>query len=222
VERPRALADGARSIASAPGIGYELGAALEGAADMSGWVVLGILGVIALYAIFVFNRLVRLRNMAREAWSGIDVQLKRRADLVPNLVETVKAYAAHERTVLDEVTASRQSSLATDDVARRATAENALQGALGRLLAVAEAYPQLKADQNFLKLQQQLAEIEDQLQMARRYYNGTVRNLNIGIQSFPDSLLAGMLGFRALPFFQLEDRAQAAAPAVAFQQPKQP
>jgi LemA protein len=188
---------------------------------MSGWIILVVLGALALYAIYVFNRLVRLRNMAREGWSGIDVQLKRRADLVPNLVEAVKGYAAHERNVLEEVTASRQSSLAADDVTRRAAAENALQGAIGRLFAVAEAYPQLKADQNFLKVQQQLAEIEDQLQMARRYYNGTVRNLNIAIQSFPENVLAGALGFRELPFFELEDRSQAAAPAVAFQ-PQQP
>jgi LemA protein len=187
---------------------------------MSGWIITAVVVAIALYAIFVFNRLVRLRNLAREGWSGIDVQLKRRSDLVPNLVATVKAYAAHERTVLEEVTASRQSSIAADDVARRASAENALGGALGRLFAVAEAYPQLKADQNFLALQQQLAEIEDQLQMARRYYNGTVRNLNISIQSFPDNLLAGVLGFREQSFFELEDRAQAATPAVAFQAPQ--
>src|ERR1700726_4078616 len=183
-----------------------------------GWIVAAVLAVIALYAIFVFNWLVRLRNLAREGWSGIDVQLKRRSDLVPNLVATVQAYAAHERAVLEEVTASRQSSIAAEDVSRRASAENALQGALGRLFAVAEAYPQLKADTNFLALQQQLAEIEDQLQMARRYYNGTVRNLNI--QSFPDNLVAGVLGFRALPFFELEDRAQAATPTVAFQAPQ--
>jgi LemA protein len=187
---------------------------------MTGWIIIGVLAAIALYAIFDFNWLIRLRNLAREGWSGIDVQLKRRSDLVPNLVATVKAYAAHERTVLEEVTASRQSSIAADDVSRRASAENALQGALGRLLAVAEAYPDLKADKNFLALQQQLAEIEDQLQMARRYYNGTVRNLNISIESFPSNLVAGVLGFRELPFFELEDRAQAASPAVAFQAPK--
>jgi LemA protein len=189
---------------------------------MNGWIITAVLVAIALYAIFVFNRLIRLGNLAREGWSGIDVQLKRRTDLVPNLVATVQAYAAHERTVLEEVTASRQSSIAADDVARRASAENALQGSLGRLFAVAEAYPDLKADKNFLALQQQLAEIEDQLQMARRYYNGTVRNLNINIQSFPDNLLAGMLGFRALPFFELEDRAQAATPSVAFQAAAKP
>ena len=182
---------------------------------MNGWIITGVLAAIALYAIFVFNRLIRQRNLAREGWSGIDVQLKRRSDLVPNLVATVKAYAAHERAVLEEVTASRQSSIAADDVARRASAENALQGALGRLLAVAEAYPELKADKNFLALQQQLAEIEDQLQMARRYYNGAVRNLNIGIQSFPAVLLARPIGFREEPFFELDDRSQGAAPQVS-------
>ena len=180
------------------------------------WIVAAILAAIVLYAIVVFNRLIRQRNLAREGWSGIDVQLKRRSDLVPNLVETVKAYAAHERNVLDDVTSKRASSLAVDAVHDRAAAEQALQGALGRLFAVAEAYPQLKADQNFLKLQQQLAEIEDQLQMARRYYNGTARNLNISIQSFPNSLVAGVLGFREEPFFQLDDRSQAAAPAISF------
>ena len=186
---------------------------------MNGWIIVAVAAAIALYVIFVFNRLVRLRNLAREAWSGMDVQLKRRSDLVPNLVETVKGYAAHESGVLEEVTARRQSSLAAGDIAGRAFAEQLLQGALGKLLAVAEAYPGLKADKNFLSLQQQLAEIEDQLQMARRYYNGTARNLNIGIQSFPDNLFAGLLGFREQPFFELEDRAQAAAPSVAFQAP---
>ena len=186
---------------------------------MNGWIIVAVVAAIALYVMFVFNRLVRLRNLAREAWSGLDVQLKRRSDLVPNLVETVKGYAAHESGVLEEVTARRQSSLAAGDIAGRAFAEQLLQGALGKLLAVAEAYPGLKADKNFLSLQQQLAEIEDQLQMARRYYNGTARNLNISIQSFPDNLFAGPLGFREQPFFELENRAQAAAPAVAFQAP---
>jgi LemA protein len=187
---------------------------------MNGWIIAAVLAAIALYVIFVFNRLIRLRNLAREGWSGIDVQLKRRSDLVPNLVATVQAYAAHERSVLEEVTRSRQSSIASDDVAGRALAANALQGALGRLFAVAEAYPELKADKNFLDLQQQLADVEDQLQMARRYYNGTVRNLNIAIQSFPSNLLADPLGFRAEPYFELDDRREAAAPGVAFAAPK--
>src|SRR3974377_640979 len=162
---------------------------------MNGWIITAVLAAITLYAIFFFYRLIRVRNLAREGWGGIDVQLKRRSDLVPNLVETVKAYAAHERGVLEEVTARRQSSLAAGDVAGRAAAERAWRGALGKLCALAEASPDLKGDKNFLALQQQLAEIEDQLQMARRYYNGTVRNLNIAIQSFPTNLIAGFFGF---------------------------
>src|SRR5215471_11566441 len=182
------------------------------------WIVIGILVAIALYAVAVYNRLVRQRNMVREGWSGIDVQLKRRTDLVPNLVETVKAYAAHERGVFEEVAARRASSIAANSVQGQAAAEHALHGSLGRLFAVAEAYPELKANKNFLDLQQQLAQIEDQLQMARRYYNGTVRNLNIAIQSFPNNLMAGILGYRPEPFFELEDRGSAAAPVVAFPQ----
>jgi LemA protein len=189
----------------------------EGELDMQEWIVIAVLAAIVLYAIVVFNRLVRQRNLAREGWSGIDVQLKRRTDLVPNLVETVKAYAAHERAVFEEVTAARASSVAADNVAGQAAAERTLQGSLGKLLAVAEAYPELKANANFLALQQQLAQIEDQLQMARRYYNGTVRNLNISIQSFPNNLVAGVLGFHELPFFELDDRSEAAAPSIAFQ-----
>jgi len=153
--------------------------------------------------------------VVREGWSGIDVQLRRRTDLVPNLVETVKGYAAHERGLFEEIARERAQSIAADNVAGQEAAERALRGSLGRLMAVAEAYPDLKANQNFLELQQQLAEIEDQLQMARRYYNGAVRNLNIGIQSFPGVLLARPLGFREEPFFELDDRAQAAAPQVS-------
>ena len=187
---------------------------------MQEWIVIAVLAAIVLYAIVAFNRLVRQRNLAREGWSGIDVQLKRRTDLVPNLVETVKAYAAHERAVFEEVTAARGTSIAASSVTGQASAEQALQGALGKLFAVAEAYPELKANANFLALQQQLAEIEDQLQMARRYYNGTVRNLNISIQSFPNNLVAGLLGFHEQPFFELDDRSEAATPSVAFQAPK--
>jgi LemA protein len=184
----------------------------------SGWIVVGILVLIALYAITIFNRLVRQRNLVREGWSGIDVQLKRRTDLVPNLVEAVKAYAAHERGVFEEVAARRASSIAADTVAGQAAAEQALRGSLGRLFAVAEAYPELKANKNFLELQGQLAQIEDQIQMARRYYNGTVRNLNISIQSFPSNLMAAVLGFRPEPFFELDDRSEAAAPKVELTQ----
>jgi LemA protein len=180
------------------------------------WIVIAVVVVLALYAVVIYNRLVRARNQVREGWSGIDVQLRRRTDLVPNLVNTVKAYASHERGVLEEVTAQRTSSINAADVHSQVAAEQGLQGALGRLFAVAEAYPELKADANFRQLQTQLAEIEDQLQMARRYYNGTVRNLNILIQSFPDTLLAHLAGFKPEAFFELENRADAAAPSVSF------
>jgi len=178
------------------------------------WIVVAVIIVIAGYAIAIFNRLVRSRNMVREAWSGIDVQLRRRSDLIPNLVETVKGYASHERGVFEEITAKRASTMAAQGVAQTASSERDLQGALGRLLAVAEAYPQLKADQNFLALQQQLAEIEDQLQMARRYYNGTVRDFNIAIQTFPDVLVAHALGMSEEHFFET-DAASKVAPTVS-------
>jgi len=178
------------------------------------WMVVAVVFALAVAAIVIFNRLIRARNMVREAWSGIDVQLRRRSDLIPNLVETVKAYAGHERGVFDEVTARRAASVAAQGVAQTASSESALQGALGRLLAVAEAYPQLKADQNFLKLQTELADIEDQLQMARRYYNGTVRDFNIAIQTFPDVLIAHVAGMHEEHFFET-DEASRAAPAVS-------
>src|SRR5437868_1916017 len=129
------------------------------------WIIAAVVVALAVAAVVMFNRLIRSRNMVREAWSGIDVQLRRRSDLIPNLVETVKAYASHERGVFEDITAKRATTMAAQGVAQTASSERDLQGALGRLLAVAEAYPQLKADQNFLSLQQQLAEIEDQLQM---------------------------------------------------------
>jgi LemA protein len=179
------------------------------------WVVIGVTIGIVVFFVQVFNNLVRMRNVVREGWSGIDVQLRRRTDLVPNLVETVKGYAAHERGLFEDVARNRAQSIAADNVGGQAAAENALQGSLARLFAVAEAYPDLKANKNFLDLQHQLAEIEDQLQMARRYYNGAVRNFNIGIQQFPGMLLARPLGFREQPFFELDDRAQAAAPQVS-------
>jgi len=179
------------------------------------WIIIGVAIAVVVIAILIFNNLVRMRNVVREGWSGIDVQLRRRTDLVPNLVETVKGYAAHERGLFEDVAKNRAQSIAADNVGGQAAAEKALQGSLGRLFAVAEAYPELKANKNFLELQQQLAEIEDQLQMARRYYNGAVRNLNIGIQSVPGVLLARPFGFREEPFFELDDRTQAAAPQVS-------
>lgn len=180
------------------------------------YVVAAVLLALVIYGIWIFNRLVRERNLVREGWSGIDVQLRRRTDLVPALVETVKGYAAHERKLFEDITAIRSASIAASNVRTQENAERQLEGALSRLIALKEAYPDLKADQNFLKLQEQLAEIEDQLQMARRYYNGSVRNLNIMIQSFPNVLLARPLGFAEAEFFEA-DEAAAATPRVTFE-----
>ena len=181
------------------------------------WIILIVIAAVALYAVLLFNRLVRTRQMANEAWSGIDVQLKRRSDLVPNLVDTVKGYAAHERNVLDEVTQLRGAARAVPegDVAARARAEGALSLALGRLFAIAENYPDLKASGNFLELQQQLSALEDDLQMARRYYNGTVRNQNTLVQSFPSNLIAGSFGFSERAYFEISDEAERAVPRVS-------
>ena len=180
------------------------------------WLIILIVVAVAAYVAVVFNRLVRARQMADEAWSGIDVQLKRRSDLVPNLVEAVKGYAAHERAVLDEVTQLRGAAraLPMNDVAGRAQAEGALSAGLGRLIALSESYPDLKASGNFLALQQQLSALENDLQMARRYYNGAARNLNVMVQSFPGNLIAGMFGFTVRPFFELDDAGERAVPAV--------
>ena len=181
------------------------------------WSIITALAAIAVATIAIYNRLVRHRNLVREGWSGIDVQLRRRTDLVPNLVDTVKAYAAHERGLFEDVTAKRAMSIAADNVNGQAAAERALTGSLGRLFAVAEGYPQLRADQNFRKLQEQLAQIEDQLQMARRYYNGTVRDFNISVHSFPNLLIAKPFGFHEAPFFEIDDDSRA-APEVTFRE----
>ena len=179
------------------------------------WIVIAVVAAIGLYAIVIFNRLIRGRNLVREGWSGIDVQLRRRSDLIPNLVEVVKAYATHERNLFNEIAERRTSAMNATNVAGKAVAERELQGSLQRLLAVAEAYPDLRANQNFLTLQNQIAELEDQLQMARRYYNGTVRDYNIAIQSFPDVLIARVTGFREENFFQA-DAAAALNPSISF------
>lgn len=173
---------------------------------------------VAFYVIAVYNGLVRSRQMMREAWSGIDVQLKRRADLIPNLVETVRAYAGHERATLEEVTAARASAqnVPGRDVAGRAQAEGLLGMALGRLLAVTEAYPDLKANQNFVQLQQTLETLEGEIQMVRRYYNGAARDLNVKVESFPSNIVAGMFRFSQAEYFEIEDAADRAVPQVKF------
>jgi len=180
------------------------------------WAVGGaIVVLLGLLSIAVYNRLVRAKNLVEEAWSGMDVQMKRRTDLIPNLVETVKGYMQHERGVLEQVTTLRAKSLSAATVEDRAAAEGAMSRALGALFAVAENYPDLKANQNFLELQKALSDIEEQLQLARRYYNGTVRDLNILIESFPSNLFASFFGFRKAAFFQI-DEADRAVPKVDF------
>lgn len=179
-------------------------------------VMVGAAGLLVLLVIVLYNRLVRLRNMVEEGWSGIDVQLKRRANLIPNLVETVKGYMGHERELLQQVTELRAQSMHAGDRGAKQRAENALTGGLARLFAVAENYPDLKANQNFQDLQGQLAEIEDQIQLARRYYNGTVRNLNIAVESFPGNLVADRFGFQPAEFFEIDDPADRSVPKVGF------
>ena len=182
------------------------------------YIALGAIVLVALYVVFIYNGLVRSRQMAEEAWSGIDVQLKRRADLIPNLIETVKGYAAHEKTTLEEVVSLRNKAQAvpSGDVAGRAQAEGLLGQALGRVIALAEAYPDLKASRNFADLQQSLDGIEGEIQMARRYYNGSARDLNIKVESFPSNLLAGPFGFQKKTFFEIDNPADRAVPTVKF------
>lgn len=185
---------------------------------MTVWVVAGVIVIIALALITLYNRLVLYRQRAREGWSGISVQLKRRADLIPNLVETVKGYASHERQALEEVTRLRTEVAAQPeaDVAGRAQSEGLLTAALGRLFAVAEAYPDLKASSNFQELQQALGDVENSLQMSRRYYNGAVRDLNIAVESFPSNLVANLFHFEKAEYFELESAADRAVPKISF------
>jgi LemA protein len=181
-------------------------------------VIGAIIGVAVLWAILLYNGLVKARQMAEEAWSGIDVQLKRRADLIPNLIETVKGYAAHEKATLEEVVELRNKAQAVPagDVATRGIAENMLSAALGRVMAIAEAYPDLKANENFLELQKSLEGIEGEIQMARRYYNGATRDLNIKVESFPSNLLANPFGFAKKEYFEITNEADRALPQVKF------
>lgn len=183
---------------------------------IEGIVLVAALVVVALWGVSVYNRLVRLRALVNEGFSGITVQLRRRADLIPNLVSTVEGYAAHERGTLDEVIAHRADVTSAGGVAATAAADNAFSALLGRLMAVAEAYPDLKADANFRQLQEELSEIEDHLQSARRYYNATVRDLNTRIQSFPDLIFARPLGFTEAEFYQDGDASIQQAPKVTF------
>lgn len=184
---------------------------------MATWIVLAVAVAVVLLGAVLYNRLVRRQQMANEGWSGIDVQLKRRADLIPNLVTTVQGYAGHERALFDEIARLRTEAgrIREDDVTARAKAETKLGSAVGQLIALAEAYPDLKASENFGKLQTELAKVEDELQMARRYYNGAVRNLNILVESFPSNFIAQLFSFRLRDYFEIDDRDRA-VPQVAF------
>jgi LemA protein len=184
-----------------------------------GWVILAAIVLLLLYGVGVYNRLVRLRALVKEGFSGITVQLRRRADLIPNLVETVQGYATHEREVFEGVSKARAASVGAGSVEATAQADAQLTGMLGRLFAVAEAYPELKANTNFLQLQDQLSSIEGELQGARRYYNATVRDLNSTIQSFPPVLIARPMGFTEEPFYQDEDQSIQTAPKISFARP---
>jgi LemA protein len=170
-----------------------------------------------LYAVSIYNRLVKNKNMVQEGWSGIDVQLKRRANLIPNLIETVKGYMSHERDVLENVTALRTRSLAAGAPGEQGAAEGLLGAALGKLFAVAESYPELKANENFTELHASLDDAEEQIQLARRYYNGAVRNLNILIESFPSNLIANAFSFGLAEYFELDDETARVVPKVSFE-----
>ncbi len=173
-------------------------------------VVLAVVAVLVLWVVFAYNRLVTLTNRAKEAWADIQVQLKRRYDLIPNLVESVKGYAAHEASAFENVTKARAAAMGATGTADKAQAENMLSGALKTLFAVSEAYPDLKANQNFLQLQQELSDTEDKIQASRRFYNTTVMSLNTAEQSFPGNMIAGSFGFKPMDLFEL-----AAADAAA-------
>jgi len=168
-------------------------------------IILIILIVLVLWAVFVFNSLVTRRNHAKEAWADIEVQLKRRYDLIPNLVSTVKGYATHESSAFENVTKARSAAMGAGTLADKAGAENMLTGALKSVFALAEAYPELKANTNFLALQNELSDTENKIQAARRFYNANVRDLNIAIEKFPSNILAGIFGFAKMEFFDLAD-----------------
>ena len=174
-----------------------------------GWVLLAVVVLAVLWTILAFNRLVTLRNRAAEGWSQIDVQLRRRYDLIPNLVETVKGYASHERELFEEVAAARSAAMGATGVAQQASAENAITAGLGKLFAVVENYPDLKASENFLALQEELTGTESKIAYARQFYNEQVRLLNTKIQSFPSSVLANAFGFTPREFFQIDDPVRA-------------
>ena len=181
------------------------------------YIIIGIIVVLILWIVGAYNGLVTLRNRAKEAWADIEVQLKRRYDLIPNLVSTVKGYAAHESTAFEKVSQARSQAMQASTPAQKGEAENALSGTLKSLFAISEAYPELKANTNFLELQRELSDTENKIQAARRFYNGEVRDLNIKTERFPSNIIAGMFHFVKMDFFNLGDNDAAQNPvAVTF------
>ena len=179
-------------------------------------IVLVIVVMVVLYGVAVYNKLIKFRTLVDEAWSGINVQLKKRHDLIPNLMETVRGYAAHEKETFENVTRARNTAIQAQDVKTQEVAENQLSGALMRLMAVSERYPELKANQNFLQLQEQLGTIEGDIEKSRRYYNGAVRQKNITIDTFPSNMVANMFNFEKSLFFELDNEAEKAVPQIKF------
>jgi len=178
------------------------------------YIVLGAIAIIVIWLIAAYNGFVALVNRAKEAWSDIEVQMKRRYDLIPNLIETVKGYAAHEKTAFENVSNARAAAMGATSVADHAQAENMLTGALKSIFAIAEAYPDLKANTNFLELQRELSDTENKIQAARRFYNQTVMALNTGLEQFPGNIVGGMFNFKAREFFELEEGEAAARQPV--------
>ena len=184
----------------------------------AGWIVLGVIVVVVLWALMAYNRLVALSQRVNQSFAAIDVQLKQRHDLIPNLVETVKGYAAHERGTLDDVVKARNAAMSAQGPAQVSAAEGQLSGALGRLIALSEAYPDLKANANFQQLQSELSDIENKIAASRRFFNNAVQEYNTGIQQMPAALFAGAFGFTRKDFFDLGDQRKdvEAAPQVKF------
>jgi LemA protein len=186
------------------------------------WIAIAVVVVLVIFVISIYNGLVRLRVQCENAWADIDVQLKRRYDLIPNVVETVKGYAAHEKGTLEAVITARNRAMTAQGPAAKGEAEGVLAGALKNLFALAEAYPQLRAVETFSQLQQTLAQLEDTIQNARRYYNAVVRDLNTKIAQFPSNIIAGMFNFKTREFFEITAAAEREAPKVSFSAPNAP
>lgn len=183
---------------------------------MTALIIVAVVLALGFYVIGIYNRLIKLRTNVGEAWSGIDVQLKKRYDLIPNLIETVKGFATHERETFESVTKARTAAMGASGVVDQQAAENQLTRALSSLFAVAERYPDLKSNTNFLQMQQDLSAVEQDIERSRRYYNGTVRDQNILIESFPSNIVANSFGFQKSAFFELESESERAVPKVDF------